>query len=506
MKAITVLLAVPLAGLSALAASSPGSQPGFPPSPPALPQRVPKTDQGVAQLPNEKLDWLLDGKLGMFIHWGLYSGPGKGEWYMENQGILPEQYRKYATPESGDEQFDAANFDPKAWAELAKEAGMKWMCLVARHHDGFSLFDVPHPNAFTSVQTLHRDLVAEYVAACRGAGLKVGIYFSPLSWRYPGYYDVTGSNCAPNKFGYKTDPAHFENARVMKEENYVAVKTLLTKYGKINFIFWDGGWLAQRGSDADGAFFHEPGKYMDPANRWQVSKQYLDVEEATGKPLGIMGMVRKYQPDAIANPRYGWLGDITEQEGSAETTGRIRSSVITDKCLSVERGPWGYTTDANTRPNGIMSGDELIRSLANCAVRNMVITINVAPDRHGVIPDKQQTCLRDLGAWLARAGDAIYSTRGGPWQPVDRQYGYTFKGKTIYLHLLKDYQGDTFTMPPMGNWRVVKAFDVFTGKPLSFSGGEGQPISLSKLDRTSSPVNTVIAVTFEHDIQNIWSD
>lgn len=208
--------------------------------------------------------------------------------------------------------------------------------------------------------------------------------------------------------------------------------------------------------------------------------------------------------DAICNSRYGWIGDVTEEEGPNETTGKIRSANIVDKCLSLERGPWGYTTDANTKPNGIMSGEELIRYLTNAVVRNMVLTINIAPDRHGDVPEKQQKALHDMGAWLAKTGDAFYGTRGGPWQPLDRQYGYTFKDKTIYVHLLKGYQGDAFTMPPMGNWRVVMAADVFTGRPVTFSGGEGQPIALSGLDRNSSSVDTIVAVTFEHDIKDIW--
>src|SRR6266496_3023224 len=105
MKPVAFLMAISLTAWSALAATPPDSQPAFPLMPPPLAERTPKTDQGVTQLPNEKLDWLLDAKLGMFIHWGLYSGPAKGEWYMENQGILPDAYRKFATPESGDQQF-----------------------------------------------------------------------------------------------------------------------------------------------------------------------------------------------------------------------------------------------------------------------------------------------------------------------------------------------------------------------------------------------------------------
>jgi len=474
---------------------------GIPDLPPELAARVPQTSLGITQLPNEKLDWLLDAKFGMFIHWGLYSGVGRGEWVMQNEGILPEDYRQYAYPDSGDAYFDAAAYHPEAWAQLAKDAGMKLMCLTTRHHDGFCLFDSPYPNAFTSMQTLHRDLVAEYVKACRDAGLKVGIYYSPLSWRYPGYYDVTGTNCAPNKFGYQTEPSHLENARVMKEENYVNVKKLLTSYGRIDQIFWDGGWLAQKGSDADAAFFHEPGRYLDPANRWPISKKYQDIDEKTGQALGIMGMVRKYQPDAITNLRYGWMGDLIEQEGPAETIGKIRSREICDKCLTIQNGGWGYNARSIAAGN-ILSLDQLQRFMANCVVRNMTFLLNVTPDRHGVIPEVEQQRLRAMGAWLGKLGDAIYGTRGGPWQPVDRQYGYCFKDATVFVHLLQDYAGNTFLMPPLGKLRVQKVYDVYTGRPLPFAGAG--LVTIRGLDRTSSPADSVVAVVYNEEIRHIW--
>ena len=475
-----------------------GTQPSAPPEPAP---RVPQTQMGITQLSNEKLAWLLDAKFGMFIHWGLYAGPGRGEWFMENQGMLPEKYRQYAFPESGDAYFDAADYHSEAWAKLAKDAGMKWMCLTARHHDGYCLFDSPHPNAFTSMQTLHRDLIAEYAKACRDAGLKVGIYYSPLSWRYPGYYDVNGTNCLPNKFGYTTDAAHLENARMMKEENYVNVKKLLTAYGKIDHIYWDGGWLGQKGSDADGAYFHESGKYLDPANRWPISKEYIDTEEGTGKGLGIMGMVRKYQPDAITNLRYGWMGDVIEEEGSKETTGKIRSSVICDKNLTMQNGGWGYNARSIASGN-VMTRDQLVRFMANCVVRNMTLLVNVGPDRHGVIPEIEQTRLREMGAWMAKMGDAIYGTRGGPWEPVDKQYGYCYKGSTVYVHLLKEYVDNSFKMPPLGKLHATKAYDVYTGKPLTIEGGP--EVIIRDIDSTSSPADSVVAVVYDGEVASVW--
>lgn len=497
-----LLFALPLlaGALNSLAA-----QPSVPEKPPKLAERVPKTDMGISQLTDAQMKWFLDDKFGMFVHWGLYSGPGKGEWVMENEGIPAETYRKYASPESGNDYFDAKDFHPEEWARVAKAAGMKWMCLTARHHDGFCLFDSPHPNAFTSQQTLKRDLVAEYVKACRAAGLKVGLYYSPLSWRYPGYYDVTGADMKPNKFGYKQDASDKENARLMKEENYVNVKKLLTGYGKLDHIFWDGGWLAQKGKDSDAAFFHEPGKYLDPRNEWPVPEKYQDKEEGTGKPLGIMGMVRRYQPDAVTNLRYGWMGDIQEEEGPSQTKGPVRNGTYYEKCMTLQRGPWGYSPRAETA-DGNFSLEELQGYLANCAVRNMSFLLNVTPDRHGNIPKAQQDRLREMGAWLKKAGDSIYGTRGGPWDPADGQYGYTYKGSTVFAHLLKDYKGDAFRVPPMGKLRAVRAYEVCTGKTLKFTTAEDGATYIGGIDRAASPADTIVAVVYDQPVVNVWKD
>lgn len=483
-----------------IAAYSPAAS--LPNTPPKPEERIPKTEMGITQLTDEQMKWMLDGKFGMFIHWGLYSGPGHGEWVMENRGIPAEEYRKYAFPESGDEYFDATDFHPEQWAQLAKDAGMKWMCLTTRHHDGFCLFDSPHPNAFTSQQTLGRDLVAEYVKACRNAGLKVGLYYSPLSWRYPGYYDVTGRNMKPNKFGYKQDPANKENARLMKEENYINVRKLLTGYGKVDYIFWDGGWLAQQGSDADAAYFHEPGKFLDPDNEWPIPARYQDRDDVSGRPLGIMGMVRKYQPDAVTNLRYGWIGDINEEEGGRVTTGPIRNTTYLNKCMCIQRGPWGYHPPSLGKT---FSSDDLINYLANCVVRNMTLLLNVTPDRHGVIPEIQQERLREVGAWLKKTGDSIYGTRGGPWEPVDGKYGYTYKGSTVFAHLLKGYDGTEFRIPPVGDLKVTKVYNVYSGKELAYAP-ENDGTVVTGIDRDSSPADTIIAVDYDRPIRTIWKD
>jgi len=138
-----------------------------------LAQRKVRTELGIVQLPNEKLNWMLEARFGMFIHWGLYSSVGKGEWYMENSGTLPDEYRKLAYPQSGNFYFDANQFNADELAKLAKDAGMKYMTLVTQHHDGYALFDSKYMDIFSSKQTHNRDFVKEYVDACRANGLKV---------------------------------------------------------------------------------------------------------------------------------------------------------------------------------------------------------------------------------------------------------------------------------------------------------------------------------------------
>jgi alpha-L-fucosidase len=146
----------------------------------------------------------------------------------------------------------------------------------------------------------------------------------------------------------------------------------------------------------------------------------------------------------------------------------------------------------------------LIRYLANCVMRNMTLLVNVSPDGHGVIPEIEQSRLREMGKWLAKTGDAIYGTRGGPWNPVDRQYGYCFKGATVFAHLLRDYRGTSFTMPAVGAFGVRNVYEVYSGKPLEYEGGSGEPVVIHGIDRSDSPADSIVGVEFERDVQDVW--
>ena len=211
----------------------------------------------------ERMAWFHQARFGMFIHWGLYSVLSRGEWVMLAERIPKEEYAKLA------EQFNPGDFSADAWVKLAQEAGMKYIVLTTRHHDGFCLFD-SKVSDFTSVKTAaKRDFVAEYVEACRKAGMRVGLYYSLLDWRFPGYHE-----------GREKNPT---STAAMVEQAHSQVKELMGDYGKIDVLWYDGGWVP--GVDV-----------KDVAQYWRAEE--------------LNRMVRELQPEIITNNRSGQDEDI----------------------------------------------------------------------------------------------------------------------------------------------------------------------------------------------------
>lgn len=203
----------------------------------------------VEKLSEEQMKWFRDAKFGMFIHWGVYSMLGKGEWVLMNEHL---DVRKYETLK---DDFLAENFDAEQWAKNAKAAGMKYMVLTTRHHDGFCLFDSKCSDFTAMKGAAHRDFVKEYVEACRKEGMKVGFYYSPLDWRFPGYF---------------MPDLYWESAEALKKQCHDQLMELMSNYGKIDLLWFDGEWLALGGMDWNG----ERGWYRK--DDWQTS-EYMRV-------------------------------------------------------------------------------------------------------------------------------------------------------------------------------------------------------------------------------------
>lgn len=246
----------------------------------------------VKALSDFEKQWFRDAKFGMFIHWGLYSLLGRGEWVMFNERIDVSEYAKLA------ENFEVKQFNPKDWAKAAKTAGMKYMVLTARHHDGFCLFD-SKVSEFNSVNSAaHRDLVSEYVDACREEGLKVGLYYSPMDWRFPGYF---------------FPEMYLKSALEMKKQCWEQLRELMTNYGKIDMLWFDGEWLAHGGIN-----FGAKGWYRNQG--WEKT-EYMDVN-FFWESEKLINMVRELQPEIMINNRGGWEGDFAVRE---RKIGEIRS-------------------------------------------------------------------------------------------------------------------------------------------------------------------------------------
>ena len=360
------------------------------------------------------MKWWCDVKFGMFIHWGLYAIPARGEWHMHVDKVPADQYARLA------DEFVPKHFDADEWVKVAQDAGMRYMVLTARHHDGFALWDSPssYGNYCSTKTVAKRDFVAEYAKACHKAKMRTGLYYSPMDWRFPGYFKP------------KEMP---DNIALMKKQGYGQVEELMKNYGKIDVLWYDGGWLAHTGTDADAAWFWEPVK--------------------------LNTMVRKYQPKVVISPRSGWEGDFRTDEGSHTVKGRI-VPVPWEKCLNLNKVSWGFNTVQQ-----VMSFDEIILMLVNVVGRGGNVLLNVGPDRDGVIPPAHVERLREVGRWMDTFGKTIYGTRPGPFQPVEDRYSSTHKGTSVFVHVVGWAEGETLALPPLD--ARVKSCSLLSGPKLS---------------------------------------
>lgn len=370
---------------------------------------VPPSSQAAEQR-EARIAWWREARFGLFIHWGLYAIPGRGEWVQWNEQIPVEEYAKLVG------QFQPAEFDAEAWTRLAREAGMKYVVLTARHHDGFALFDDPQSD-FTSVKTAaRRDFVADYVRAVRGAGLRVGLYYSPLDWRFAGYL---------------MPDLHRASAEAMRAQYHRQMAQLMTNYGALDVIWFDGGeadWL-NFGADWKGAEWRK--RPRDQHYRGGFSWQHDQV----------YAQLRQLQPQALINGRADMPEDFRSREGDG-ALGGFDAERPWELCATIVKGAWGWQPEAEVK-----SLAHLVQLLVKAAGRDGNFLLNVGPRPDGTIDPAQAARLREIGAWLRANGESIYGTRGGPWLPGD--YGVsTHRDHTIYVHVLQ-WPGPTLTLPAL---------------------------------------------------------
>jgi alpha-L-fucosidase len=407
-----------------------------------------------ADVQDAHMKWWREARFGLFLHFGLYAIPGRGEWVQWNEQIPVEEYAKLA------DQFNPTNFSADAWTETAKAAGMKYVVLTSRHHDGFSMFD-SKAGDFTSVKTAaHRDFVAEYVQAVRKAGLHVGLYYSPLDWRFPGYI---------------MPDLQRHSAEAMRAQYHRQVEELLSNYGKIDVLWFDGGetdWLNFSGDWAGAEWKKRPkDRHYKGGFSWQHDQVYT--------------MIRRLQPQVIINGRADMPEDFHSREGDG-AVGDFDNQHPWELCTTLA-GAWGYQPNKSPKPL-----KDCIQLLAKVAGRDGNLLLNVGPRPDGQIDPPQVQRLKEIGEWLGKYGESIYATRGGPFLPGD--YGAsTHHDKTIYVHVLK-WTGDKLVLPAIPA-KIISASAMTGGKSSFTQSEQGIEISLPPADR--SEIDTLIALQLD---------
>ena len=365
--------------------------------------------------------WFKDVRLGMFVHWGLYSLLGRGEWAMYQERIPKDDYAKLA------EQFNPRGFSPEQWCLAAKRAGMKYVVFTTCHHDGFALFDSA-ADAFNSARTAaNRDFVAEFVAACRKHALGVGLYYSLGDWR----------------FGIMKESDSAEGAERMRRLAHAQVRELMSNYGKIDILWYDGGWC----------YPSTPHDTMEDVRRFWRGDE-------------LNAMARGLQPGVLLNDRSGAPGDFGSSENHVDAP---KGGGLWEACLTMaadSNSGWGYWERNVCRKTPAQIIHLLVRAVAGGG--NALLNVSPSPD--GVIPGWQQEILDELGAWMSDNGEAIHGVeRTDVARDINGQQGNSAgicaeKGDDLYLYLL-EWPGSETVIPVMKR-RVLEARLLKTGQRL----------------------------------------
>ena len=362
----------------------------------------------------KRMQWFVQARFGMFIHWGLYAVPARGEWVRSNERMPEEKYTPFFR------EFDPSAAEPKAWVQAAKEAGMGYVILTAKHHDGFCLFDSELTDFKSTNTPMGRDIVREFLEAGREAGLKVGLYYSLIDWHHPDFPHY-GDRYHP----MRSDPAASNEERDF--ERYLAymhgqVKELCTRYGRLDVLWFDFSYNQLRGEAwranelADMVRTLQPGILLN--NRLEVSGEGFG-SLAQGEPAPCHG-------DFVSPER------MVPPEGLFDPQGR---PLYWETCTTMNHS-WGYCAgDPWYKPAPL-----LLKKLVECVSKGGNFLLNVGPDGNGRIPRQAMDTLKYLGQWMQINGESI---RGcGPSGMEKPEWGrITRRENVLYLHIYENALG-----------------------------------------------------------------
>jgi alpha-L-fucosidase len=380
-----------------------------------------------------RMQWWREARFGLFIHWGLYAIPagewkgetGHAEWIRESAHIPVDEYEKFLS------QWNPVKFDADAWVAMAKAAGMKYVVITSKHHDGYCNFDSALTDWDVMSTPFHRDVMKEMAEACRRQGMKICWYHSIMDWHHPDYL--------PRRtWEAKDRPA--DGADYTRFRNYLAgeVTELLTKYGPIGVMWFDGEW----------------------ENTW---KHEYGVE--------LYQLCRRLQPDVIVNNRVDvgrsgmqgmtksgeFVGDFGTPEQEIPATGL--PGVDWETCMTMN-DHWGF----NSHDTNWKSTSDLVRKLVDVASKGGNFLLNVGPRADGTFPPEAVQRLAEIGRWMDVNGDAIHGTRASPFDElpfgrctvkVEPRADGSSRTR-LFFHVFDWPKDGHLLLPPVGN-RIVRA-------------------------------------------------
>ncbi|MNH95397.1 alpha-L-fucosidase [Sphingobacterium paramultivorum] len=334
----------------------------------------------------QKMDWFEDAKLGIFIHWGIYSVDGISEsWSFFNNYINHDNYIKQLNG------FTAKDYKPKEWAKLIKEAGAKYTVITTKHHDGISMWNTKADKAITTLQdaAAKQDVITPFVKAIQEEGLHTGLYYSLPDWSHP-YYDVFTRN--RKRYELKAEPTRWDNY----VKYYQKQLTELSEQYKPELLWFDGDWEHN-------------------AEEWKAKE--------------TLNLLRKYNPNIIINSRLNHHGDYDTPEQGIPVT--RPDAKFWELCYTMNDS-WGY----QPFDKKYKSPNMIIRTLVDCISMGGNLLLDIGPKADGTIPEEQLNILKQLGRWTHKHAAAIYGTRAGiPFVNYGGKSALSKDGKTLYLYV-----------------------------------------------------------------------
>ena len=354
-------------------------------------------------------EWFRDAKFGLFIHWGVYSVLGDGEWVMNQQRIPIADYEKLPA------FFNPQRFDAAEWVALAKAAGMKYITITSKHHDGFAMYESKVSDYDIVERTPYgRDVLKALAEECRKQGIKLFFYYSQLDWHHPDYYPrgQTGQTSGRPDSGDWSKYIGYMNAQLTE---------LLTGYGEIGGIWFDGWWDR-------------------PEASWRLEETYALIHRL--QPQALVGANHHRKP--FDGEDFQMFEKDLPGHNTAGFSAEAEIGTLPLEMCDTINGAWGF----NLQDRRHKSVRELVHLLVKGAGDNANFLLNVGPMPDGRIQAEHQARLREIGQWLQVHGESIYGTRGGPLAP--RSWGVTTqKGRTVYVHVL-NWQDANLLIPPVG--------------------------------------------------------